>query len=207
MTSAETPTQTTADTRAQTTAEDPRQTMFLAADLAGRVLDAVPDGAHPDPTPCTEWTVDDLRGHLVAVTARVAHIARGGYPFDLPTLLEEEPAGGFAAAYAAGVAGVRAAWADDAVLTATVHHPAGDMPGAAGATVYAQEFATHAVDLAVATGRTDLLDEGFLARVLEIARRVVPAQREGFPFAPPVAVPDDAPAHVQLSGWLGRVPA
>lgn len=189
-----------------TTAEDPRQTMLRAADLAGRVLEAVPAAAHQDPTPCTEWTVGDLLGHLVAVTRRVAHIARGGYAFDLPTLLNTEPAEGFADAYAAGVDGVRAAWADDAVLTATVHHPAGDMPGALGATVYTQEFATHAVDLAVATGREDLLDEEFLAAVLEIARRVVPAQRDGFPFEPPVAVPDDAPAHVRLSGWLGREP-
>ncbi|MEZ0492791.1 TIGR03086 family metal-binding protein [Kineococcus sp. TBRC 1896] len=188
------------------TAEDPRQTMLRAADLAGRVLDAVPVAAHQDPTPCTEWTVGDLLGHLVAVTHRVAHIARGGYASDLPTVLTAEPDEGFAAAYAAGVDGVRAAWADDAVLTATVHHPAGDVPGAVGATIYVQEFATHAVDLAVATGRQDLLEEEFLAGVLEIARRVVPAQRDGFPFDPPVAVPDDAPAHVRLSGWLGREP-
>lgn len=189
-----------------TSAEDPRQTMLRAAELAGRVLDAVPADAHSGPTPCTAWTVGDLLGHLVAVTHRVAHIARGGHPFELPTLLTSEPDGGFTAAYAAGLAEVRAAWADDAVLTTTVHHPAGDMPGAVGATIYAQEFATHAVDLAVATGRQDLLDEEFLAGVLEIARRVVPAQRDGFPFDPPVAVPDDAPAHVRLSGWLGRAP-
>ncbi|WP_380170736.1 TIGR03086 family metal-binding protein [Kineococcus sp. DHX-1] len=189
-----------------TTAEDPRQTMIRAAELAGRVLETVPTTAHQDPTPCTEWTVGDLIGHLVAVTRRVAHIARGGYPFELPTLLDAEPDGGFTAAYLSGVDGVRAAWADDAVLTATVHHPAGDMPGAAGATVYSQEFATHAVDLAVATGREDLLDEEFLAVVLETARRVVPADRDGFPFGPPVEVPDDAPAHVRLSGWLGREP-
>lgn len=185
-------------------ANDPRPAMFRAADLAGRVLHAVPADAHDRPTPCTDWTVGDLAGHLVAVTARVAHIARGGHPFERPTLLAAEPVEGFAAAYRAGAVEVREAWADDDLLTRTVHHPAGEMPGAAGATVYAQEFATHAVDLAVAIGRTDLLDEEFLAGIVGIAHRVVPAERAGFPFAPPVPVPDDAPAHVRLAAWLGR---
>ncbi|WP_432509841.1 TIGR03086 family metal-binding protein [Kineococcus sp. SYSU DK001] len=183
---------------------DPRDLMHRAADLAGVLVAAVPAGAGDRPTPCTEWSVDDLRGHLVAVTARVAHIARGGFPFDLPTLVEAEPAEGFAAAYSAGIAGVRQAWADDELLARTVHHPAGDLPGAAAAMIYAQEFATHAVDLAVAVGRTDLLDEEFLAQVLEISVRFVPAERDGFPFAPPVPVADDAPVHVRLSAWLGR---
>jgi uncharacterized protein (TIGR03086 family) len=178
--------------------------MFRAADLAGRVADAVPEGVGERPTPCTEWSIDDVRGHLVAVTARVAHIARGGFPADLPTLLGSEPEGGFAAAYATGVAGVREAWGDPAVLGAIVHHPAGDMPGAAAAMIYAQEFATHAVDLAVAIGRTDLLDEELLGEVLEIALRFVPAERQGFPFDPPVEAPADAPVHVRLAAWLGR---
>ncbi|WP_432542431.1 TIGR03086 family metal-binding protein [Kineococcus sp. SYSU DK002] len=183
---------------------DPRDQMHRAADLAGVLVAAVPADALDRPTPCTEWDVRALLGHLVAVTARVAHIARGGSPSDLPTVLDAEPQGGFAAAYAAGVAGVRQAWADPAVLGATVHHPAGDMPGAAGATIYAQEFATHAVDLAVALDRTDLLDEEFLEQVLQIAVRFVPAERPGFPFGPPVPVAGDAPAHVRLSAWLGR---
>nr|WP_246314802.1 TIGR03086 family metal-binding protein [Kineococcus aurantiacus] len=178
--------------------------MHRAADLAGLLVAAVPADTLDRPTPCTDWDVRALLGHLVAVTTRVAHIARGGFPSDLPSLLDEEPAGGFAAAFTAGAADVRRAWADDAVLTATVHHPAGDVPGAVGATIYVQEFATHAVDLAVAIDRTDLLDEEFLAGVLQVALRVVPAQREGFPFAPPVAVADDAPAHARLAGWLGR---
>lgn len=188
------------------TPQDPRESMFRAADLVGRVLAAVPEGAGAQPTPCTQWSVDDLRGHVVAVTARVAHIARGGYPFDLPTSLEDEPEEGFAAAFASGVAGVREAWSDPALLGTIVHHPAGDMPGAAGATIYTQEFAVHAVDLAVAIDRTDLLEEDLMEEVLEISRRFVPAERVGFPFDPPVEAPADAPVHVRLSAWLGRNP-
>lgn len=186
------------------TVHDPRESMFRAADLAGLVITAVPAQAAARPTPCAEWSVQDLLGHLVAVTGRVAHVARGGYASDLPTELEGPPAEGFVAAYAAGVAAAREAWADPALLGTIVHHPAGELPGAAAAMIYAQEFATHAVDLAVAIGRTDLLDEEFLAGVLEIAVRFVPAERQGFPFAPPVAVPADAPVHVRLSAWLGR---
>lgn len=183
---------------------DPRESLSRAADLAGLLVAAVPAAALENPTPCTEWDVRALLGHLVAVTHRVAHIARGGYAYDVPSVLATDPAEGFAAAYAAGLAPIREAWADDAVLTTVLHHPAGELPGAVAATTYTQEFATHAVDLAVAVDRLDLLDEEFLAEVAGIARRVVPAEREGFPFGPPVAVPDDAPAHVRLAGWLGR---
>lgn len=184
---------------------DPRESLSRAADLAGLLVAAVPADALENPTPCAEWDVRALLGHLVAVTHRVAHIARGGHAHDVPSVLTADPAEGFAAAYAAGLPPIREAWADDAVLTTVLHHPAGELPGAVAAAIYTQEFATHAVDLAVAVDRLDLLDEEFLAEVDAIARRVVPAEREGFPFAPPVAVPADAPAHVRLAGWLGRV--
>jgi uncharacterized protein (TIGR03086 family) len=182
--------------------------MFRAADLAGHLLE-VATTRNDDldlPTPCAGWTVRDLVGHLVAVTHRVAHIARGGAPFDLPSLLAAEPGEGWAAAYRAGVADLRAAWAEDSVLATLVQHPAGPMPGAAAATIYAQEFTTHAGDLAVALARPELLDEDLAATVLADAVRFVPAERPGFPFDPPVEVAADAPASARLAGWLGRAP-
>ena len=183
---------------------DPRDDLFRAADLAGDLLETVREEDHDLTTPCAEWSVLDLVGHLVAVTRRVAHIGRGGLPGDLPTMASHAPAQGWGPAYRAGVAEMRTVWADDALLTRTVTHPAGPMPGAAAATVYVQEFATHAGDLAVSIGRTDLLDEELAETALADSVRFVPRDRTGFPFGDPVEVPADAPAHVRLAAWLGR---
>ena len=183
---------------------DPRDDLFRAADLAGDLLETVRAEDHDLRTPCAEWSVLDLVGHLVAVTRRVAHIGRGGLPYDLPTMTSGAPGEGWGSAYRAGVAEMRAVWADDALLTRTVTHPAGPMPGAAAATVYVQEFATHAGDLAVAIGRTDLLDEELAETALADSMRFVPRDRTGFPFGDPVEVHADAPAHVRLAAWLGR---
>src|SRR5687768_5092782 len=44
--------------------------------LAG-LLDDVPEGALGDPTPCPEWSVQDLVDHVVAAPTRFARMARG----------------------------------------------------------------------------------------------------------------------------------
>src|SRR5687768_4223292 len=44
--------------------------------LAG-LLDDVPSGAFGDPTPCPQWSVQDLVDHIVAAPSRFASMARG----------------------------------------------------------------------------------------------------------------------------------
>ena len=189
---------------------DPRDDLFRAADLAGDLLETVREEDHDLTTPCAEWSVLDLVGHLVAVTRRVAHIGRGGLPGDLPTMASHAPAQGWGPAYRAGVAEMRTVWADDALLTRTVTHPAGPMPGAAAATVYVQEFATHAGDLAVAIGRTDLLEEELAETALADLVRSVPRRPDGFLVeAPPTLRPTSvsprgsAGAEVRSGGGRG----
>ncbi|WP_432521089.1 TIGR03086 family metal-binding protein [Kineococcus sp. SYSU DK006] len=185
---------------------DPRPLMGSAMDVVERLLVLVGPADLAAPTPCAGWSVRDLLAHLVAVTHRVAHIARGGRPFELPSLVEAVPGDDWPAAWRAGRADLEAAWADDDLLTRTVVHPAGEMPGAVAGTIYVQEFTVHAGDLAAALGRTDLLDDDLARRMLEVSTRFLPASPRGgpVPFGPVVDVPADAPAHVRLAAWLGR---
>ena len=185
---------------------DPRPLMGAAMDVAERLLLLVGPADLGAPTPCEGWDVRDLLAHLVAVTHRVAHVARGGRPADLPSTVDTVPGGDWAAAWRAGRADLEAAWADDAVLARTVVHPAGEMPAAVAGTIYVQEFTVHAGDLATALGRTDLLDEDLARRMLDVSTRFLPAHPRGgpVPFGPVVEVPADAPAHVRLAAWLGR---
>ncbi|NAZ74536.1 TIGR03086 family protein [Kineococcus sp. T13] len=200
---------TAPDPAAAAPPSDPRPLMGTAMDVVERLLVLVGPADLDAPTPCEGWDVRDLLGHLVAVTRRVAHIARGGRPADLPTVLESVPGGDWAAAWRAGRADLEAAWADDDLLARTVVHPAGEMPAAVAGTIYVQEFTVHAGDLAVALGRTDLLDEDLARRMLDVSTRFLPASPRGgpVPFGPVVEVPADAPAHVRLAAWLGRTAA
>jgi uncharacterized protein (TIGR03086 family) len=183
---------------------DPRPTMFTAVELMGSVLEAVTAADLHRPTPCDDWDVEQLFGHVIGGTRRVAHVARGGAPGDIPSVIEETPT---LELFRAGVAGMRETWAVDEILARMLQHPAGVMPGAAAAAIYAQEFTAHAGDLAEALGRTELLDEELAETVLGMSRGVMPPQRPAeFPFGNPVEVPDDAPAHQRLAAWLGRGP-
>jgi len=185
---------------------DPRPALGAALGLVGGLVDVVEPPDLDRPTPCTEFAVRDLLSHLVAVTHRVAHIAGGGDPQARPTSVSGVPDDGWPAAFRAGAGELTAAWADDAVLGRTVRHPAGPMPGAFAGLAYVQELTAHAGDLAVAIGREDLLDEDLAEAALATSRQFLPAEPRGgpVPFGPVVAVPDDAPAHVRLAGWLGR---
>lgn len=189
-----------------TTTPDPRPALDRATALVADLLRVTTPEDLDRPTPCAEWDVRVLVSHLVAVTHRVAHLAGGGRPEDTARHVDGVADDEWSASFAAGRERLLTAWADDAVLTRTLVHPAGAMPGFAAGTVYVQEFTVHAGDLATAIGRTDLLDEGLAEGALADSVRFLPASPRGgpIPFGPVVEVPADAPAHVRLAGWLGR---
>ena len=185
---------------------DPRPLFVRALDQAQHLIETTgPD--HLDlPTPCDEYDVRTLLGHLLTVVARIDLALTGGNPLTIPVVTT-------------GVDDVPAAWkerrvslddtlADDAVLGRTCKLPWGTFPGAAAIGAYTGELATHAWDLAKATGRVGLLDQDLAAQVLPMVRRFVPAEGRGghVPFAPVVPVPDDAAPYDQLAGWQGRQP-
>ncbi len=187
---------------------DPRPLLHDAGAQVVRLVDLVTPADLDRPTPCSDYDVRRLVGHLVGVLRRVAHVARGGLPFDVPSMVLDVPDDGWAAAVRAGAEEVRQAWADDAVLDTVLHLPFGDVPGRGAALAYTEETTAHAWDLATALGRADLLDERVGEVAAQAARRFIPdADRGQIPFGPVVPVADDAPPYVRLAAWLGRDPA
>ena len=81
----------------------------------------------------------------------------------------------------------------------------GEVPGSTLIGLRVVELAVHGWDLARATGQEEALDQGLCEAALATARAGLEGRpREGAPFAPEVAVPDDAPACDRLAGDLGR---
>jgi uncharacterized protein (TIGR03086 family) len=175
------------------------QVQRLVADLAPRQLGL--------PTPCSDFTVGDLVGHLLTVLRRITAIGAGADPMAMP-LISAVP-DDIGSAFVAARAALDAAWADEAVLDRVVSLPWRTGPARMLAFGYVQELTVHGWDLAAALDRRTELDPTLAAATLPLARQFVPAEPRGgpVPFAAPVTVPPDAQPYEQLVAWLGRDPA
>jgi uncharacterized protein (TIGR03086 family) len=81
----------------------------------------------------------------------------------------------------------------------------GSLPGPLAAVVHLTEILVHGVDLAVATGQEQLIDQELCAGLLVTMRAMgVDAYRVPGVFAPEVAAPEAVAPHEQLASFLGR---
>ncbi|MBL0888653.1 TIGR03086 family metal-binding protein, partial [Myceligenerans indicum] len=184
--------------------DSPRPALHLALDQAGRLLTTTDRTHAANPTPCTDYDVARLIDHLQAVVRRIGTVADGGHFSEVPR--EWPPTDNWTTTWDEGRARTDQALAA-ADLDMSVAAPWGEATLRTAAAMYVSELATHAWDLAVATGRRDELDGAVAEIALPIARNGVPAERgEHVPFADVVPVPDDAPAYDRLAAWCGRDP-
>ncbi|MEU8221338.1 TIGR03086 family metal-binding protein [Kribbella sp. NPDC048915] len=185
---------------------DPRPLFVRALDQAEALIYGTEPETFDLPTPCPEYDVRTLLGHLLTVAARVTLGLNGGNPLTIPTVTT-------------GIDDIAAAWkerrvaidttlADDSILGRICTLPWGTVPGATAIGGYTGELATHAWDLATATGRRDQLDDPLAEQVLPLVQRFLPAEPRGghIPFGPVVPVAADAAPYEQLAAWQGRKP-
>lgn len=171
-----------------------------ALDQIDRVIAQVPADALAAPTPCDDYDVTALINHLTVVANRLTAAASDG-PAQAPAP-EPEAIARWETAHDAVTAAIQAA--NPATMA---HLPFGQMPLDAAFAVYVGEFTTHGWDLAVALGRSDLLDDNLAEiAVRQVTARIPDAPRDRTPFGDVVAVAHDAPAYDRLAGWMGRDP-
>jgi uncharacterized protein (TIGR03086 family) len=189
-----------------TTNTDPRPHYRTALTWVRTLADGVPADRLADPTPCTEWDVRGLLGHLVATVDRVRVIGEGGDPQTVPRVVEGIADDGWTDALDAAEDKMAAVWADDAVLDELVTVPWGRVPGRAAVWGYIREALVHGWDLAVATGQSPEADPVTAEAALAETKRVMPAEPRGgpIPFAAPVAPRPEAGPTEQLANWCGH---
>ncbi|MFF2038966.1 TIGR03086 family metal-binding protein [Kitasatospora sp. NPDC058170] len=188
------------------TTQDPRPLYLLALGQLEKLIAEVTPEALGRPTPCTEYDLRQLLGHVVGGVHRLAYIGEGGLAHDVVAATGEQPDDGWPAALDRARARVTAAWADDAKLDRPAVAPWGEVPGRAAVGGYVMETVTHAWDIARALGSDLVLDEQLAGTALAIARAVLPPEPRGgaVPFGEARTAPEGADAATRLAAWLGR---
>lgn len=187
--------------------DDPRLTFAKAVATAGPVIDAVRLDQMTLPTPCAEFDVRALLGHLEFVLRRIAAIGRDEDPFSV-TERHDVADTGWHAAWLDAAHEVQTAWTDPAILDQPRTLPWMVMPGRAALAVYTSEVVVHTWDLARATDQHPVWDDDVVALAYATMQLALPsAERPAdVPFDDAVSIPAEASAIDRLVSWTGRRP-
>jgi uncharacterized protein (TIGR03086 family) len=164
-----------------------------------QVLRGIGETQRGNPTPCTEFSVDQLVDHLLGSVSGLGRMA--GAEVTSPSSGDLEPRVAYAAEQALE------AWRHRGV-EGTVSVGQNEMPASLAAGILSVEFLVHAWDLAVATGQKVHVSDELTAYVLEIAEQLIsPQARAGGSFAEAVEVAPDAHVLERLIAFSGRTAA
>lgn len=172
----------------------------------GAVLPDVVAGITPEqldnPTPCANFTVAGVLGHMVGGATAFAAAFRGEAPAPI------DPPADLLAAFGPALGGLVGAIASDGALTRTVDAPFGAVPGDTFARFVVLDGLVHGWDLATATGQPYVPANELVAAVTEFARDALEPLRDGDTFAAAKPAPKNATPIEQLVALTGRsVPA
>ncbi|QZA17569.1 TIGR03086 family protein [Mycobacterium malmoense] len=165
-----------------------------------RVLHTIAGDDMSRQTPCTDFDVTQLTGHLLRSIAALG----GMVGADIP---EREESDSVERQVVAAARPALDAWHRRG-LDGTVPFGKGEMPAKGACAVFSIEFLVHAWDYAAAVGRDVEAPEPLAEYVLGLAHDVVrPELRGKGGFDDPVEVPADAGALDKLIAFTGRNPA
>ncbi|MET7943386.1 TIGR03086 family metal-binding protein [Streptomyces sp. NPDC005302] len=179
---------------------------LIVARLAEGVTDAHLDGA----TPCPDYAVHHLLGHLTGLSVAFRDAARkdlGASTDTAPDSALPDIGPDWREALPKALDELADAWRDPEAWTGTTRAGGVSLPGPVAAAVVADELVVHGWDLARATGRSYVPDEA----ALQAAHTFLAAVAEdptggGGIFGPVVPVPDGAPFLDRVIGLSGRDP-
>jgi uncharacterized protein (TIGR03086 family) len=180
-----------------------RQDYFDALDWVARLMAATRSGQLDFRTPCAEFDVRSLLGHLVGTAHRGLATARGIPTRDIPHVITDLPDSELASTYAALAGLIREAWSQLAA-TDPVTAPWGPCTAWEAARGFTVETVTHGWDLAVAAGQPSDAPDGIADRCLVHAAAIIPDRLRGVMYDVPVVGIGTSSATEQLAHLLGH---
>jgi uncharacterized protein (TIGR03086 family) len=173
-----------------TSRNDSIVTLSRALDQTGDVLAAIQRDQLTDPTPCEDWDVAHLIGHVLADPVRFTESLRGGDP---DWSASPEPASG-------DWAGKFRSHADD--LMHAWHQV--DEPDEGAADWQIAEFAVHTWDLVKATGQERQLDPTVAERGYAFMSKALTPENRGQAFQPEADAPAGDDPYDRIAAFAGR---
>ncbi|MCX5046596.1 TIGR03086 family metal-binding protein [Aldersonia sp. NBC_00410] len=172
-----------------------------ASDTVGDVIAHIAPDQWELTTPCTEWNVRRLVGHLVAGNLIfVARLGGGAMPEQGSDLLGDDPT----AAFRETAADLQAALRGPGVLDRRYPGPLGVVTGAETLQIRLYDLLVHGWDLGRATGIAADLPNDLAAQSLLFVRDQLATMPRTGRFAEPQSVAPGAPSIDQLAAFLGR---
>ena len=153
-------------------------------------------------TPCADFDVRSLLGHLIGTAHRGLATARGSPAQGIAHVITDVSDGELASAYATLAASIREAWSPLAG-TESLTAPWGTCTALEAARGFTVETVTHGWDLAIATGQPGDAPNGIADRCLAFAAAIIPDRLRGVMYDTPA--PGEAiSATEQLAHLLGH---
>ncbi len=180
-----------------------RDDYIAALNWVAEVMACTPSQQLSLPTPCAEYDVRNLMGHLIGTAERGLATAERRSTRPIPHVVTDVPDEKLAMTYASLAERIGNAWAS-LTRAELVRAPWGECSALEAAQGFTVETVTHGWDLTVATGRASDALDGVAARCLHVAESVIPSRLRGVMYADPVAADDTTSATEQLANLLGH---
>jgi uncharacterized protein (TIGR03086 family) len=162
-----------------------RRDYFDALGWVAALAEATHAGQLGARTPCTDFEVRSLLGHLIGTAHRGLATARGGTASSIPHVVSGVPDDDLARVYSTMAAAIRQAWSPLAA-TESVTAPWGTCTALEAARGFTVETVTHGWDLAIATGQPADAPDGIADRCLAFAAAIIPDRLRGVMYDSPV---------------------
>jgi uncharacterized protein (TIGR03086 family) len=176
-------------------------------DETTRIVDGITPDQLDNTTLCTEWSVRDLINHITGGSTMFAVSAEQG---SVPDELLGQLMGGdnlgddYKGAFATATQRAMRAFDQPGILDQVVKLPFGEMPAGVALNIAVFDVATHACDLARATGQ-EVKDEEALESALAIGKQMIgPDFRQPGVFGEEQTIADGASATDRLLAFAGR---
>jgi uncharacterized protein (TIGR03086 family) len=183
--------------------------MVRAGDTSIEMVRGVEPGMLDRPTPCPDYDVRALLGHLSGwMTGRARAAALKGPSADAPDeTLDVTAEPGWADRYAEDAGAAAAAWSEPAAWEGTSSLSGkAQMPAEMLGGLVFVEFLLHGWDLAAATGQKIALDDDVAQALFDQVASMAGMAREYGAFGPEVPVPASASLVDRALGLAGRDP-
>ncbi|WP_225074106.1 TIGR03086 family metal-binding protein [Streptomyces sp. CoT10] len=180
------------------------------ARLVARLAEGVREEQLGAVTPCPDYAVRNLLGHLIGLAAAFRDAGRkelGATTDTSPDAAVPDIGPGWREVLPKALDELAEVWRDPAAWTGMTRAGGVDLPGQVAGAVAADELVIHGWDLARATGQDYEPDPAALRASYGFLRAAADDPNRGKgPFGPVVPVPEDAPLPDRAVGLSGRDP-